>query len=243
MKLDFKSIIIIVLLILLLLTGGALYIKGIKNDMLKEKVSERDKFLAVLNDSLTVVKNKNGELEYSKKSLQNDIKFLEKNYQSLSDNQKLLLNEVKNNKQIIAAMRAEMVVLIQDIKNGNATIINDTTISFSDSTKNLIYTIEVSGVKPSNKPELTIKEIELPNTTTVKFEWEKEKDYPVKGTIVNSNPYIKTNEMDSFIIPEVKKEDIKPTFWQKTKKSAKNVVKTGKWVIIGVGVGLLISAL
>jgi hypothetical protein len=71
----------------------------------------------------------------------------------------------------------------------------------------------------------------------------KEKDYPVKGTIVNSNPYIKTNEMDSFIIPEVKKEDIKPTFWQKTKKSAKNVVKTGKWVIIGVGVGLLISVL
>lgn len=223
--------------------GGFLYITNIKNDNLKEKVGERDRFLNVLNDSLTITKNKNGELEYTKKSLQNDIKFLEKNYEVLSDNQKLLLNEVKNNKQIIAAMRAEMKILIQDIKNGNGRLINDTTIAFADSTKDLVYNIEITGVKPSVKPELTIKQIELPNTSKVEFEWEKGKDYPVKGSITNSNPYVKTKELDSFVIPEIKKEEIKPNFWQKTKKSAKNLAKTGKWVIIGVGIGLLISIL
>lgn len=247
MKIPYLKLIpyIIIAILIVLLS-----IKSCENSKITKQNEEKQIFLTALNDSLHIVKNKNGELEYSKKSLQNDISFLKENINLLSDNQKALVKEIQNNKNVIAAMRADVSVLVEHIKsNGNYKQTNDTTLIFtSDSStdKNLQYEITISGVKPSYKPELTINKIELPNTTTVKFEWSNDgKKYPVKGTIINSNPYFKVDTLDSFIIPEIKKETLKPSTWQKiklfTNKTGSKIVLLSSGVIIGFTLHLLLK--
>lgn len=231
-----KNYVIPTLILIIIILAVFFYIEKLEHSHAKEKIVERNKFLAVLNDSLHIIKTKNGDLEYSKKSLQNNIKFLQENINTLSDNQKTLVNEIKNNKNIISAMQTKMEIALSNISNTHSTFVNDTTIRFSDSTAFLSYNIEISGIKASSNPDLTIKTLELPNKQTITFEWDNEKTHPVKGTVTNTNPYIKINELDSFIIPEIEKEKIKPTTWQKFKTLTNKT--TSKLALVGIGAAI-----
>lgn len=246
MKIPYLKLIQYVVIAILIVL---LSIKSCENSKIIKENKEKQTFLTTLNDSLHVTRNKNNELEYSKKSLQNNISFLKQNINILSNNQKQLVKDIEDNKNIIAGMKAKIEVLVEHVKvNGKYKQPNDTTLIFtSDSStdKNLQYDITISGVKPSYKPQLIINKIELPNTTTIKFEWEAEKNYPVKGTIINSNPYFKVDTLDSFIIPEIKKEELKPNAWQKIKlfsnKTGSKIVLLSTGVIIGVTLHLLLK--
>lgn len=200
----------------------------VETEKLSKKVQENYNLLRVSNDSLRVYKDKNGQLVYEKNSLQNNFKTLNANYNILSENQKALVNEVKKTKNLIAAVRTEMIVKLDSINNTNVEIINDSTgVAFKDSSEFIKYDIEVTGVKPI-EPKLLIKELELPNHQIVTHEFAK--DGGVKVSVKNSNPYFKVTDVDGYIIPKITQETVKPN---KLKKIWSDVKKIGGGAVGG----------
>ena len=53
------------------------------------------------------------------------------------------------------------------------------------------------------------------NTQFIEFHWKNEKKigYPIAFSVTNSNDLFKTTNIDSYVIPEIKKETVKPSFW------------------------------
>jgi hypothetical protein len=85
---------------------------------------------------------------------------------------------------------------------------------------------------------LFIDSLNLYNKQFIEFHWlnERKDGYPVSFTVRNSNPYFKTYDIESYIIPEVQKSQLKPNIWQKTGNFyRKNRVPFA----VGVGAGIL----
>ena len=63
--------------------------------------------------------------------------------------------------------------------------------------------------------------------------------YPVSFSITNSNDFFKTENIESYVIPNITKEHLNPNGWQKVQnfyyKNKNSVIYT----TIGVGVGVL----
>ncbi len=229
---NIKNILIIALLIIGIILSISYCSTKHSSDKKDEKIQENYNVLRVLTDSVKTYKDKNGELVSFKNSFQNDMKTLKENYELMSSNQKALYNELKDNKKVITAMRAELNVKIDSLSNKDHYTISDdsTSITFSDSTKDLKYDITVKGITVSDHPELDINNLELPNNQIITHEWAS--DGGVKINIKNSNPYFKVNDVDGYVIPEITKETIKPNKFKKFLNSA------GK-VAIGIGIGAL----
>jgi hypothetical protein len=232
MKFNLTTVLLLIIIVLGILYG----MKSCENSKINEKLAEEQNLKLVLNDSIHKVILKNGEIEYTKKSLQDNVDFLQKNISSLSDNQKALLDEVKSNKQIVSAMRDKMEVILSNLNQNTVVALNDTTYEFTDSTKDIEYNIIVSGIKPSTQPKLDIQNLVIPNNQNVSFQFDKTKGNPVSVSIINSNPYVKLDSVDSFIIPAITKTQTKPNIFQKTGK----VIKQTKDEIIVGGIILCI---
>ena len=235
MKINLTTILLIVILVLATLYG----FKSCENNANKGKLAEEQNLKSVLNDSLHKTIEKNGQIEYSKKTLQDNVDFLKSNVNILSDNQKALLDEVKNNKEVVSAMRDKMDVILSNLNVNTVRELNDTTYAFSDSTKDINYNIIVSGIKASTQPKLDIQSLVIPNTQSVEFQFDKSKGNPVSVKVVNSNKYIVIDSLDSYIIPQVTKKEVKPNIFQKTGKVIK-AVKTELIILGGVVVILKI---
>ena len=112
-------------------------------------------------------------------------------------------------------MRAE----IRGIKNDTPTELTDTSVTFTQiDNDSLNYEIKITGVKPieNKKQTLLLNNITIPNKQTVSFNWGNKKDgYPVSLNVSNSNSLYKIHDIQSYAIPELKKEEIVPNFWQK----------------------------
>lgn len=245
-KIDFKTILII---ILLLLMAGGYYYHTSRIDKIKADKEISDKLNAALTDTLRVYAGENGTLKYEKLAMQADINDLKNGNITLSKEKKNLVNKVDNlnkDKIVLTATVIEQKFIIDSLTNrirsqeGNW--IDSTTVSFERKNNDTInYNIDVTNVAKHNEstPKLTINSLDVPNDITVAFHWDKDKrkDYPVSVSVQNSNPLMKVNNIEAYAIPELNKEAIKPTFWQKVKNGLKkfkdNVVIFGAGVLVG----------
>ena len=240
----------VVLVIILLLLGGGLWkLQRNKINEWKDKYQTEVKLKNALVDTVHYYKNSYGEVVAEKLTLQASVKDLEKIRDQLTAEQQELLRRVreanKKNTVITAALiKAEFI--IDSLMAKGPVVINskDTTITFSDTTKYLEYQLVVGKaipVRPDIEPTLLFKHLRFPNTQEVKFEWEnnKKEGYPIKFSIANSSPYYKVNEINSYAIPNLKKEVINPTGWEKVgiwlKKNGKIVGYVAGGVVIGAG--------
>jgi hypothetical protein len=237
-----NHLIITIVVLLLLIMGAIIYFQHKSILKLKDKYQTEVKLRNALLDTMKVYQNKEGEWVAEKLTLQETLANLNKINSQLSAEQKDLLARVKEaNKKntIIAAALIESNVIIDSLKNLTKPIIDtiNKNITFRDSTKNLKYDIKIGNVMPVLKlnPTLTFQSLMLPNTQFIEFHWKNDKKigYPVAFSVTNTNDYFKTINIDSYIIPEIQKQTIKPTFWKKvgdffTKSS-------NKWIWFSVG--------
>jgi len=156
------------------------------------------------------------------------------------------VQEANKKNTVIAAALVEAEAVIDSLLAQGTVVINskDTTITFSDTTKYLEYELVIGKaipVSPEIEPTLLFQHLRLPNTQEIKFVWEdnKKEGYPIKFSISNSNKYVKINEINSYAIPNLKKEPINPTGWEKVgvwlKKNGKIIGYTAGGVVAGAG--------
>jgi len=197
-----------------------------------------------LLDSVHYYQNVHKEWVAERLTIQESIKNLDKMNQQLTASQKELLirvKEVEKNSSIIAAALIETNVEIKKLRPPKVDV-KDSSIVFSDSTKNLKYNIEIGHAKPITLgilPTLTFNQFSMPNKQFIEFHWKDEKKlgYPISFSISNSNEYFKTVNIDSYAIPSLKPE--KSKFIQWMEKNGKTVMYVGIGAAGATGVMLL----
>jgi hypothetical protein len=203
-----------------------------------KQLKQTELLLEAVNDKMDSITVENGKLSYSKRTLQADVKQLKDMEHLLTDEQNKLMskvNKANKEKQVIAAALVKTQAELTKIK-GKTGFKNDTTLALYMYTDSLSYEIEVSGValsKDSAKHEIV--SLKIPNEMYIDFKWGTKKEgYPVSFSITNSSPYMKTYNIESYIIPEIEKEKLKPSFTQKVDNFFRDNKKP---FMIGFGVG------
>lgn len=243
MKLNLsKTNLIIYAILAALIIGGAYYYDNKVGNLKNDLAVERNLKMALI-DTVDTYKNKRNELVAEKLSLQVRIRDLEDINNNLNENQSELLSrilELKKEKDVIAAALIQMEFKVDSLQADAEVEVQDSSVTFSKIDESINYKIRVNNVTPlvSYEPSLYFEKIAIYNKQFIEFHWEDNKDYgyPVSFSISNSNPYFVVNDVDSYIIPEIKKVDIKPTFWQKVGKTLNKGKDNAIW--IGVGAGL-----
>jgi len=239
----------LVLVLILLLVGGGIF--KIQNNRIKEwkdKHQTEVKLRNALIDSVDYYQNELGETVAEKLTLQTTVKNLETLNDELTASQQELLRRVKaadKENKVIAAALIEAEALIDSLMGDGWVVVNpeDSTINFTDTTEFLLYDITIGNAfasSPTKDPTILFNHFSMPNKLFVDFQWKEDKKegFPITLSVSNSNPYYKTNDINSYIIPEIQKEVLNPTGWQKV---GKWFVRNGK--IIGfVAGGIAIGA-
>lgn len=253
-NINLSTLVLIGIIIVLLFGGGIVYHQN-RIDNLKKELATEIKLKDALLDTVTYYRNKEKEWVAEKLTIQTTIKSLNDLNGRLTENQKELIKRIdevnKKNEIIAAALIRTQIKIDSLILQTKPTI--DTlkkTIAFNDTYKDgkkeMSFGITVGNVLPAYKnitPYLKIDSLYFPNKQFVTFHWnnDKKKKYPISFSVSNSNDFFKTVDIDSYIIPEVDKNAIKPNGWQKIgrfiTKNGKNVVLIG---VAGVG-GWLIA--
>lgn len=241
----------IVLIIILLLFGGGLF-KIQRNHIndLKDKYQSEVNLRKALTDSLEVYQNKEGEWVAEKRTIQATIKELESMNGELTADQKRLLAKIKEvNKEnsIITAALIRANFVIDSLMHSGIVIVDTTnkTVDFIETNNpDIRYDFQARGVLPfpqNTKPTLLIKNLTLPNEQFVEFHWidNKKEGYPIAFSVTNTNKYVKVYDVNSYAIPEIKKDVINPTGWEKVtvwlRKNGKIVGYVGTGIAIGAG--------
>lgn len=246
----------IALVILLLLIGGGIYnFQQNKINKLNGKYKSEVKLKNALTDSIHTYQDKEGEWVTEKLTIQGRVDNLLEDSARLTTSQKSLLNQVdianKVNTVITAALvRANFVI---DSLMHNGGVIVDTTnktVEFTENNNpNITYDFKAFGVlpyPPNTKPSLLIKKLNLPNEQFIKFQWDKDKraDYPVSFSVKNTNDYINVYDIESYAIPNLDKNEIDPTSWEKVNdwinRNQKYLKYFGGGTLVGGGVGYLL---
>lgn len=241
-----KTNLIIIIISALIMVGGFYYfdnkVKNLKNDLSIER-----NLKMALTDSVHVYRNKNNELVAEKLTIQTEVKDLKKINSNLSKNQQELIkkvSELKKEKDVIAAALILMEFKVDSLQADATVTVGDSSVTFNKIDQNINYNIRVNNVVPygSYTPSLYFEKISIFNKQFIEFHWEKNREYgyPVSFSITNSNPYFVVNDVDSYIIPEIKKAEVKPTFWQKTGDAFKGVGNKGIWIGVGAAITLLL---
>lgn len=249
-----ERMIIIVLAILL----GLTLIFHFKSKITSNKKFENQlKLTEALTDTIDVYKLKNGELVEEKRSIQGDYNKILGDKIILTASQKALLEKVKSlNKErkreseIFAAAQIKYKIFIDslNIVIGNVssvdTINNNLSFIEKGNDKHFTYNIDIIGVRPyptDSKPKISFKEIDFPNTQTVTFNFDKtkRKDYPVSFSVINTNPYFKSENIESYAIQGLQKNQVNPSTWNK----AWSWIKSNcKYILVG-GTGYALGRL
>lgn len=217
------------------------------NKALNSVKMEESNLRKALTDTLTYFKTKDGNWGVEKKTLQTELSILKDNNLNLNANQKKLIKEVERQNKTATTIAAALIELraeVNGFKNDKPTLQTDSTVQFSPKIgdagydKDFEYDLTIANVKRFElKPAtLTINRVSFPNTQTVNFNWkdDKKEGYPVSFSVINSNKYFKVSDIQSYAIPEIKKEELKPNFLQKVGKFSKTT--GGKIVFFGAGV-------
>lgn len=234
--------------VIILILGYFTYMFYNKTINLNDRIEYNSKITAALNDTVKYYKNVYGEVVAEKKTIQIELTEIKKYNNILTDLQKELFNRVKELEKkydVIVAGIIETNVSLNDLKDTNPTINDSTSISFTMKNNEYDYNIIVGNVKPipKFKPYLLFDKFELINKQVVDFHWNKEpkEGYPVSFSVTNSNRLFTTSNIDSYAIPEINKQEIKPTFWKKVSKTLKEGGGNLFYVGIGVGAALLLK--
>lgn len=247
---------ILLVAVLLLVGGGIFNLQRNKIKEWKQKHQTEVNLNTALNAEMTVYQNKEQDWVAEKLSMQASLKQLFDRFNDLTASQKELVTRVKQlNKDntVITAALIEANVKIDSLLVGqsdSSTVVVDTiekkvnfnNIATADSTTNFIYDIDINHVLPAYvdvTPTMLFKNLDFPNKQLVVFEWkdDKKRGYPVSFSTTNSNPYYKTNDINSYAIPELYKKTLDPTGWQKVGYWFKKNGKIVGWVAGGVVVG------
>lgn len=235
--------------VIILILGIFTYTYYNRSVNLSGKIEEKDKITAALNDTVKYYKNAYNEIVAEKKTIQMDLNEAKKYSNILSNTQSELLSRVKELEKkytVIAAGIIETKAILSDLRNDNPQVNEkDSTISFPKKTDEYDYNIIVGNVRPipNVKPYLFFDKFELPNKQTIDFHWNKEpkEGYPVSFSVSNSNPLFVTTNIDSYIIPEIKRQEIKPTFWKRVGNTFKEGGNSVVYIGLGVGIALLLK--
>lgn len=230
--------------------GVMLYINKTSN--LRNQIESEIKIRNALVDNVKYYQNKEKEWVAEKLTIQATVSELTKMKNELTQTQKELLERIKQTSKdytiIAAALIKQNIKIDSLLLNGNTEI--DTLNkeirfydTYKDSSKVMSYDFRVKNVIPSSLiklPKLLIDSLSLPNTQYIDFKWKNDKKagYPVSFSITNSNGFFQTNNIDSYIIPEISKEQLNPNFWGKI---GNFFIRSGD-VIICVGIGGVIGA-
>ncbi|MDA3780011.1 MAG: hypothetical protein PF487_07330 [Bacteroidales bacterium] len=248
---------VIVLIILLILIGGGIYnIQRNKIDKLNNKYDSEVKLKNALIDTVHTYKNKEGQWVSEKLTIQGRLENLLEDSARLTASQKSLLNQVNNankkNTVITAALiRAEFI--IDSLVHSGGVLVDTTNkiVEFTETNNpDINYDFKVFGVLPypvNSKPSLLIKNLTLPNEQFIKFQFDKNKraNYPISFSVTNTNKYIKVYDVNSYAIPDLDKNEIDPTGWEKFSSWMNRNENYIKWfgggVVVGGGAGYLLT--
>jgi hypothetical protein len=235
-----KNILIGVLIFLILIMS---FLYNGRLEKHETEVAKTEMLLEAITDKMDSAIVENGKLKYTKKTLQADIKDLRSLEESLTQEQKALLTKVEKankDKKIIAAALIKTKAELEAIK-GKTNFKNDTTLVLSMASDSLSYEIEVTGVAlAGDSAQHEIVKLTIPNEMYIDFKWGSKKEgYPVSLSVTNSSPFMKTSNIESYIIPEISKEEIKPNGFQKIGKFITNN-KTPFTIGFGAGIATML---
>jgi len=240
-----SNAITLIVILLLFGMGITIYIQGKNNKSLENKYENEVKLKNALIDTIHTHINKEGELVAEKLTLQGSLTDLTKMYGQLTSSEQELINRVKelNNKSdVIAAALIQSNVKIDSLMHKGTVDIDtsDKKIAFIETKNtNINYDFEVDNVIPAYKniqPSFLIKDLSLPNKSMISFEFDKTKGNPVSFSVSNSNPYFHVANIDSYAIPNINKDIVKPTGLQKVLTWIKT---TGKVILISGVIGII----
>ena len=236
-------------LLIAVLVIGALFFKSCQDSKAITTIkTEESNLRKALTDTLTQFQTKEGDWGVEKRTMQTELSTLKDDNLNLNANQKRLIETVERQNKTattIAAALIELTAKVEGMTNDNGIVIGDTSVNFPYSSPNLKYDLTVFNVKPLDfkKPILRINEISFPNIQEINFNWkdDKKEGYPVGFSVINTNEYFKVSDIQSYAIPEIKKSELKPTFFQKVGKFSKT--NGGKIIVftLGFGFGMIIS--
>ena len=239
---------IVLVLILLIIGGGIFQIQLNRIKKLKDRYQTEVKLKDALVDTMHIYKNKIGELVYEKLTIQISMDDLKSINDQLSSEQKKLYSkilEVNKENSIITAALIDANFIIDSLLHSGITIIDTTNrrIEFiEDKNPDIRYDALVSGVIPfpvDTEPTLLIKKLRMPNEQFIEFHWEenKKKGYPISFSVTNTNKYVSVYNIESYAIPELQKNNLNPTGWQKFERWLVDNGKIVGFVTIGGVIG------
>jgi hypothetical protein len=264
------GVIILIAAALVILIGGGFTLHSKKVNKLETELLAEVNLKNALIDSMSTYRNKEKEWVAEKLTIQGSVKELEKENLTLTNSQKELLTRVKNvekeknqlkqEKEVIAAALIETQLIVDSLKHQGETVVDTTSkqVSFTDLYQKTIddvkytmkYDFVVGNVLPANpleKPSFLIKSLSFPNEQFVDFHWnkDKKKGYPISFSVSNSNGFYQTANIESYAIPNLKKEIINPTGWQKIgsffRENGNKAVYIGIGGAIGVGTYIILT--
>lgn len=223
----FKHIILLGIVVLIVL-GGVFKLFSVKLDNTSTKLDQQISLTNALQDTLKKTNNFLNEEKASKLTLQASLDKLEEQNLNLNDNQKELVRRVRNLQSENSVISAALVRTEARLDSALDWVVGevnlkDSSLLFSQASDSISFNIQINDALPSKKsikPTLSVNSLVIPNKQFVEFHFENKNKYnqrPVSFSISNSNPLITTTQVDSYAIPEVNQEAIKPTGWQKVK--------------------------
>jgi len=243
-KIDFKTLIPYISTIVAVILFAVVFIMSKQNSKLSSDLQLETKLKNALLDTVKTYKNERNELVSEKLTLQ--FKLNEKEFENYDLVKRIKETEKKNatlekKVSVFAAALIRSEIIIDSLQQSNVNVSEkDSSVTFtSKNPKELKYTLLVKPVLTlkDRKPELTFVDFSLPNEQFIEFHWinNVKEGYPVSFSVTNTNRYFKTVDINSYVIPEIIKPEIKPTFWQKLNK----ISKSGGADLLYIGIGVI----
>src|SRR5574343_267451 len=219
------SIIITVIILFFIFNVGC---NRIKNQ--NKELEYQEKLIGALTNTMRQYRDVNGNLVSEKKTIQADLDILNDENVKLTKTQRELLEQVEkaNKKNMVLAaaniqLRAEIDSLLNIIGVVDTT---KHTINFPYNSDDLLLNLTVGNVTPFDKSKqtfLNVNKITFPNKQEIKFQWDnnKRENYPISFSVTNTNKYFVVENIESYAIPGLDKDQISPTKWQKLMKTLK----------------------
>lgn len=242
-KINYKLAIPYVLVVLLMAIGAYYFHKVNKLEVSLQ--SETNLRLALV-DTVSTYRNQRNEWVAEKRTMQ--FKLNDKEFENKELVKRVKETEKKNatlekKVTVFAAALVESQVVIDSLQKSKVFVSErDSSVLFTSKSPNLEYIFKVKPVYTfkNQPPQLTFVDFKIPNKQYIEFHWRNTpKDgYPISFSVTNTNPYFKTVNIESYVIPEIYKPDIKPSFWKKVGTGMKK--GGGKLIYVGIGAGLVL---
>jgi len=218
LKINLTTLIIIGVIIL----AAAGYFANRHNSLINE-LNQEIRLRDALSDSVRHYQNREGLWVAEKLTMQTTISRLEEIREDLTEEQQRLLdriNDLDKSKRVIAAALIHANIRIDSLQHAGETIVGDSTITFKDEQEHLEYEILVDNVALIDDdlmPNLYFQKLYFPNETFVEFHWQIDgrDEHPVAFSVTHTNPFIQTHNIESYVIPEVRKDILEPTGWDR----------------------------